>query len=154
MGDTVLEHKLRELTESILRFEQFELVDLSFSRGSGGGLLRIVMDRDGGVSVEDCAMVSRELSAVLDVEDLIPGRYILEVSSPGLDRPLKGLADFMKFGGRLAKVTLHEAVDGQKVLTGRIMRVEGENVLLDLPGKGTLTLRYSNVKKARLEVEF
>ena len=154
MGETPLERKLRELAESILRFERFELVELSFGRGSGRGLLRLVIDREDGVSVEDCATISRELSAVLDVEDLIPGSYTLEVSSPGLDRPLKSLSDFLRFGGRLAKVTLEEAMDNQKVFIGRIMRVEDDNVILDVAAKGTVTIPYQNVKKARLEVEF
>ncbi len=143
-----------ELAESILRFERFELVELSFGRGSGRGLLKLVIDREDGVSVEDCATISRELSAVLDVEDLIPGSYTLEVSSPGLDRPLMSLSDFLRFAGRLAKVTLEEAMDNQKVFIGRIMRVEDGNVILDVAGKGTVTIPYQNVKKARLEVEF
>lgn len=143
-----------ELAESILRFERFELVELSFGRGSGRGLLKLVIDREDGVSVEDCATISRELSAVLDVEDLIPGSYTLEVSSPGLDRPLMSLSDFLRFAGRLAKVTLEEAMDNQKVFIGRIMRVEDGNIILDVAGKGTVTIPYQNVKKARLEVEF
>jgi len=154
MGETPLEKKLMELAESILRFERFELVELSFGRGSGRGLLKLVIDREDGVSVEDCATISRELSAVLDVEDLIPGSYTLEVSSPGLDRPLMSLSDFLRFAGRLAKVTLEEAMDNQKVFIGRIMRVEDGNVILDVAGKGTVTIPYQNVKKARLEVEF
>jgi len=154
MGETPLESKVRDLAESILRFERFELVELSFARGSGRGLLRLIIDREGGVSVEDCAAVSRELSAVLDVEDVIPGSYTLEVSSPGLDRPLKSLNDFLRFGGRLAKVTLNEAIEGQKVHIGRIVRVDEGLVILEVGGKGTVSVPYQNIKKARLEVEF
>ena len=151
-----IEEKLREVVEAAIRFERFELVDLTFSKGSGRGLLRIVIDREGtGVSVEDCANISRELSAILDVEDVIPGSYVLEVSSPGLDRPLRNPGEYLRFAGRLAKVTLEKPLEDKRaVLVGRIVRVEGDRVVLEDGKDRTVSVAFADIKKARLEVEF
>lgn len=154
MGETVLEDRLRDLIEPVLRFRRMDLVELSFAGGSRGGILKVIIDQEGGISIEDCASVSREVSALLDVEDAVPGSYTLEVSSPGLDRPLKGLQDFLRFAGRLAKVTFMEPVDGRTFIIGRILRVDGEDVVLDAGEGRTVVVAYGNIKKARLEVEF
>ena len=154
MAELSLKDRLIELIEPVLRIRQFELVDMIFSRGSGQGLLRVTIDSDLGVSVGDCATVSREISALLDVEDIVPGTYALEVSSPGLDRPLKRLEDFMRFSGRLAKVTLAKRVNDKKIFVGRILRVEDENIVLECDGAPTIIIPFNNIKKARLEVEF
>src|SRR5262245_53345080 len=96
-----------------------EIFDVQFRREAGGMVLRVLVDRPGpsattedSVSVDECATVSRDLSAVLDVEDVVPAAYILEVSSPGLDRPLRGAADYRRFTGRRAKLVMREKVDG------------------------------------------
>lgn len=154
MGEIVLQDRLRDLIEPVLRFRRMELVELTFSGGSGGGLLKVIIDQELGVSVEDCAAVSREISALLDVEDAVAGSYTLEVSSPGLDRPLKGLQDFLRFAGRLARVTFLEPVDGRKFIIGRILRVDGQDVVLDAGEGRTVVVAYGNIRKARLEVEF
>jgi len=97
-----------------------EIFDVQFRREAGGMVLRVRLDRPGpastaedSVSVEDCARVSRDLSAILDVEDAVPSAYILEVSSPGLDRPLRRADDYRRFEGRRAKVVMRQAIDGQ-----------------------------------------
>lgn len=149
-----LKDRLTRIIEPLIRFRRLELVDVVFSKGSGRGVLKVTIDQDLGVSIDDCTAVSREISALLDVEDIVPGSYALEVSSPGLDRPLKSLEDFMRFSGRLAKVTMAEQVGDKKFLVGRILRVEGENVVLECGGDLTIAVPFNNIKKARLEVEF
>ena len=104
-----------------------EIFDVQFRREAGGMVLRVQVDRPGpaataedSVSIEDCARVSRDLSAILDVEDAVPSAYILEVSSPGLDRPLRKADDYRRFAGRRAKVVMREAIDGQGFFKGRL----------------------------------
>ena len=108
-----------------------EIFDVRFRREAGGMVLRVQIDRPGPaitaeecVSVDDCARVSRELSAALDVEDVIPTAYTLEVSSPGLDRPLRHADDYRRFAGRRAKLVMREAVDGQTFFKGRLGGVD------------------------------
>lgn len=128
-------------------------------------VLRVQIDRPGtaataedSVSVEDCARISRDLSAVLDVDDVIPGSYTLEVSSPGLDRPLVRLEDYRRFAGRLAKVVLKEAIDGQTFFRARLAGVEdgedGPVVVMDSDNGRRHRVPYSLVTRAKLEVEF
>src|SRR5260221_12070781 len=108
-----------------------ELFEVRFRREAGGMVLRVQIDRPGpsstaedSVSVEDCAHVSRDLSALLDVDDVVPTAYTLEVSSPGLDRPLRGADDYRRFAGRRAKVVMGEPVDGQSLFKGKLGGVE------------------------------
>lgn len=138
-----------------------EVFDVQFRREAGGMLLRVQIDRPGPaataeecVSVDDCSRVSRDLSAVLDVEDFIPVAYTLEVSSPGLDRPLRGRADFERFVGRLAKVVVREAVDGQTFFRGRLAGVDGDFALIDAEDGRTHRVPLAQIARANLEVEF
>src|ERR1051325_4345838 len=115
-----------------------EIFDVQFRREAAGMMLRVQIDRPGpaatadeSVSVEDCARVSRDLSAVLDVEDIVPTAYTLEVSSPGLDRPLRQEDDYRRFAGRWAKIVMREAVDGHTFFKGRLAGVDGHAVLID-----------------------
>ena len=110
-----------------------EIFDVQFRRESGGMVLRVQIDRPGpaataedSVSVGDCAHVSRDLSAILDVEDIVTTAYILEVSSPGLDRPLRHADDYRRFSGRRAKLVMREAVDGQTYFKGPPRRRRGQ----------------------------
>jgi ribosome maturation factor RimP len=110
------------------------------------------------VSIEDCEQVNREISTILDVEDPLPFTYTLEVSSPGLDRPLRGIEDYRRFVGRLAKVVVREAVDNQKAFEGHLRGVDhdmtGEMVLLEAPNGRVHRLPMRLITRARLEVEF
>lgn len=141
-----------------------ELFDLQFKRESSGWVLRIVIDRadsthtdtggrDENVTLTDCEMVSREVSAVLDAEGLFEHAYTLEVSSPGLDRPLRHLEDFVRFVGRRVKIVTSEPLDGQRFVTGRIAEVNGQTIVLE-DGKKTRLVPKTAVARARLEVEF
>jgi ribosome maturation factor RimP len=138
-----------------------DVFDVQFRREATGMLLRVLIDRPGpsataeeSVSVEDCARMSRDLSAVLDVEDVVPMAYILEVSSPGLDRPLRGLDDYGRFSGRRAKFVLREAVDGQTFFRGRLSGVDGGNVLIEAEDGRRHRIRADAIARANLEVEF
>ena len=117
MSELITE-KIRALAEGFLPSMGLELAEGQFRREGHGWVLRLFIDREGGVTLEDCSMVSREISAYLDVEDLIEQAYHLEVSSPGLERPLHTLRDFKRFCGKDARVKLRESVNGQRVFIG------------------------------------
>jgi ribosome maturation factor RimP len=138
-----------------------DIFDVQFRREAAGMVLRIQIDRPGpaataedSVSVEDCAAVSRDLSAVLDVEDIVPTAYTLEVSSPGLDRPLRTADEFRRFAGRRAKLVMREAVDGQTFLKGRLGGVEGDRVVIDAEDRRRHLVPIGIITRANLEVEF
>ena len=118
-----------------------ECLGVEWNAGHGGGLLRVYIDSldhegdaAGAVSVDDCEAASREISALLDVDDPIPGHYVLEVSSPGIERPLFNAAQFARFLGQDAKVTLKLPRDGRRRLRGRITAVEGKRIGVDVDG--------------------
>ncbi len=117
--------------------------------------MRLYVDKPGGIGLDDLQSVSEEVSAILDAEDPIEGPYTLEVSSPGLDRPLRTEADYRRFVGRLAKLSSYEPVDGRRHWTGRIVSCEDGVVTLDLE-KGEVEARvpFAKVSHGRLEVEF
>jgi ribosome maturation factor RimP len=128
-------------------------------RGNDG--LRVVLDKPGpaatpedSVSITDCERVSQELSTILDVEDLLPASYTLEVSSPGLDRPLRGPGDYERFAGRLAKIVTREPVERQTAFAGRRRGMDGEDVLFENEGGRLVRLPLAKISRARLEVEF
>ncbi len=145
-----LERLVRDTVES-MRYE-FVGVELS-SRAKTGVLLRVYIDKEGGVDVEDCARVSRQLSAVLDVEDPIAGRYRLEVSSPGLDRPLFEKAHFERFAGHRIKLVLSAPLEGQRNFKGVLRGVEDDEVILDLEDE-QLVVPIGDIAAARLIPEF
>jgi ribosome maturation factor RimP len=128
------------------------LVDLEYQREAQGWVLRFYIDRDGGVTVEDCAGVSGELGAVLEVRDLIANPYVLEVSSPGLTRPLKKPEDFKKFQNRLVKIKTFEPIDGRRNFKGILLGLEGEKVRLEMEGQ-LYEIRLEGITKANLEIE-
>jgi ribosome maturation factor RimP len=134
MGQTVDKERLIELLEPPLAALGFELADLDAHLGRRG-LLRIFIDREQGVTIEDCERVSEQIGAWLDVEDPLPGSYVLEVSSPGFDRRLRKLAHFARFNGERAKVELRDARAGRRRLTGRIAGTDGADVLIDVDGE-------------------
>ena len=141
-----------------------EIFDLQFRREAIGWVLRVVLDRLGNtvgpgesVTVEDCQRVSQDLSALLDVEDelgrVLDRQYTLEVSSPGLDRPLRGEADYRRFTGRLAKIVTDAPVEGQSHFEGRLTGVEGGTVVVT-EGRRVHRIPLTHIRRARLEVEF
>jgi ribosome maturation factor RimP len=145
--------KITAMAERVVASEGMTLVDVELKGGRGSLLLRVYIDRQGGVSHADCALVSEQLSALLDVEDPFPSSYTLEVSSPGLDRKLVKASDYVHFAGRKARVVVREPVDNQKVLEGRLAGYEGGRVRLDLGEAGLRELELTNIQKAQLVVE-
>jgi ribosome maturation factor RimP len=148
---------LKERIEPIVVQENLELVDLEFSQGGSSSLVRVYVDRSAGVTVDQCADLSRKIGDLLDMEDLVRGRYRLEVSSPGLDRPLVSGADFRRKIGEKVKVFLKESVDGKTELVGRIRNLKGENLVLKVgsiePGQTEgeeRTIPLGIVAKARI----
>jgi ribosome maturation factor RimP len=140
---------IQGFVEPLLADMGMELVGVEFRREGHGWVLRVFIDKEGGVGVDDCAAVSREISAYLEVEDLIAHAYHLEVSSPGLERPLRRREDFIRYVDRLARIKLREPLGEQKVLVGTLLGVEGDAVVLALE-KETVRIEMENISKARL----
>lgn len=152
MAATVIEN-VETVALPVLEELGLELVEVQYRREQNGWILRIIIDKQEGVTLDDCAAVSREISQLLDIEDFIDQAYNLEVSSPGLNRPLKSLADFERFVGRKAKVKTIEPIAGKHVFIGTIKKTDGESVMLEVGAEEVIIL-FSQVTKARLEVEF
>jgi ribosome maturation factor RimP len=148
MAQAVDKEHLLELLEPAVGAMGFELADLDAHFGRRG-LLRLYIDREGGVTLDDCQRVSEQIGAFLDVEDPLPGRYVLEVSSPGFDRRLRTLAHFGRFVGEQVKVELKDARDGRRRYSGRLVSVEGSDVLLEVDGELT-RLPFGDIAVARL----
>lgn len=147
-----LRQEVRQVVEPILESQGLELVDLEYQRESQGWVLRIYLDREGGVSLEDCAGISHEVGAVLEVKDLIPSSYILEVSSPGLTRPLKKPEDFNKFRNQMVKIKLYEPFDGRKNFKGTLLGLEGDRVRVEVEQQ-VYELPLQRIAKANLEID-
>jgi len=135
-----------------------ELVEVEYKREGRRMVLRLYIDKPGGVSLDDCADVSREIAAVLDVDDVIPGRYTLEVSSPGLNRPLKTKSHYEAYAGRLVKIKTFEMLPDdagnlRKTFLGELLGVEGDMIRLKLREGQTASIPLPAVAKAHLEFE-
>jgi ribosome maturation factor RimP len=153
--------QIRSIAERVARSRGLEIWDVQSRRESTGQIVRVYIDRPGpsatpeeSVSIEDCEQVSREISTILDVEDPLPTAYTLEVSSPGLTRPLRGVDDYRRFAGRLAKIVVAEPVDNQKAFEGRLRGVDENVVLLEGPAGRMHRLPLPLITRGRLEVEF
>lgn len=142
------------LAERVARRCGCELAWVQYVQERGNWILRVVIDREEGVTVEDCAAVSRQLSTLLDVEeDPIPHSYNLEVSSPGLDRPLLGDEDFRRFAGKRVRIRTSEAVRGRKVLRGTLQGVSEGAVQVEDESGDVVDVPRERIVEARLEVE-
>jgi len=145
---------LLNMLEPVVAALGYELVELEFLPQGRGGLLRLYIDHQPeAVTLDDCERVSRQVSSVLDVEDPVPGAYSLEVSSPGLDRPLRKLGDFQRFAGRRAKVELTLPLNGRRRFTGILTGVEADEILMEVDGE-SFRLPVQQIGKAHLVPEF
>lgn len=154
MGKEGLLIRIERLIKPILLSEGMELVDLEFSRQGKRWYLRIYLDKKGGVTLRDCEHISHQVERVLDVEDLIPQSYVLEVSSPGLDRPLKKREDYLRYRGRLIKFSTSTAIQGRKNFVGTLKEMKEDVVWVELKGGELLQVPWPEIVKARLEVDF
>jgi ribosome maturation factor RimP len=146
---------IREVAERVTQQHGYDLVDVELKRSRGGHLVRLFVDKQGGIGLDELQGVSEEVSAILDVSDPIDSSYTLEVSSPGLDRPLKGEADYRRFVGRLAKLSSYEPVEGRRHWTGKLESVESGVVTVQLAKeKGVARIPIDKISHGRLEVEF
>jgi len=144
--------RVRAIILPIALNEGMEVVDIEYRRESGGWVLRVILDKEGGVTLDDCTRVSQEAGRSLDVEDIIPTSYALEVSSPGLTRPLKTEKDFMKYLHRLVKVKTVDPIENRRQFKGTLLGVSEKGVEIQAEGR-TFQIPLSNVAKANLEVD-
>ena len=149
----LVDERIKEIAARVTEESNLELVHTQIVGASRSLTVRVFIDKTGGITHDDCSLVSRKLDAILDAEDFIPGNYLLEVSSPGLERELYSLKDFEKFAGSLAKVKTHQPIDGQKNFRGRIGTVENEEIVFEDKTKGTVRFPFSAVAKANLEID-
>lgn len=154
MAKSNTEKKVLPLLEPIVEEKGLELVDVEFVKEGANWYLRIYIDKDGGVSIDDCEGVSRTLEAKLDETDPIEQAYILEVSSPGIDRPLKKDADFVKFQGEIIDVKLYKAVDGKKQYQGKLLGLEDGVISLEEEDGTVRTFTQKESADVRLAVIF
>lgn len=147
--------KVRALAAPLAQQEGLELVDVEFGGGGGRQTLRLYIDKPGGVSLDDCTAVSRSVSAALDVEDPLQGAYDLEVSSPGLDRPLRTPEHFQKFAGEKARLKTYGPLpecENRKTFVGTLKGFENDAVVIDVDGK-LFSVPLAQVSKANLVAE-
>jgi ribosome maturation factor RimP len=157
MGDmSGLPEQVEQQIHRIVESEGLELVHIDYRKQGRGFLLRIDIDKEGGVTVDDCMLVSQQVSTWMDVEDPIPAEFELQVSSPGLDRKFYKLADYEKFTGRLVRVKTSRAIRGLHVIVGRLKEFDGANVVVTDPvmkKDPDYTIPLEDIKETRLEVE-
>jgi len=144
-----LRERLIALIEPVIGRLGYELVELELGAGRARGVLRLFIDRDGGVGLDDCARISREVSALLDLEDPIPTAYTLEVSSPGFDRVLRTQAHFGRFVGSRVFVELKEPRAGRRRYTGKLLRVDEAGIALEVD-REQVAVAFAEIGKARL----
>ncbi len=145
--------ELWDLLEPIVTALGYELVEIEYQPSTRHGVLRLYIDSEDGIQLEDCSAVSNQVSALLDVEDPIPGHYNLEVSSPGMDRPLRGIKDYERFTGELVNIKTGMAIDGRRNFKGRLRGIEGDEITIECDGQQFL-LPLASIEKARLVPEF
>jgi ribosome maturation factor RimP len=144
-------NEIQEIAERIVESEGMELIDLEYKPGRTRSLLRIYIDREGGVTLNDCENVSRQLSTVLDVKDLLKSAYVLEVSSPGLDRPLQTDRDYRRAIGRILKLSLMDEQGKTESVTGKLLEATEEQVIVEEDGRAR-TIPRGLVKRAVQDV--
>jgi ribosome maturation factor RimP len=147
--------QVRQLLDPILESMGLSLWDLEFNKQGPQWLLRIFIEREpGGVTLGDCETVSRDLSAALDVEDIISHAYTLEVSSPGLDRTLSKPEHFVRFTGSMVRIKTYQPINGQKVFRGRLLGLAEDTIKVELETGTIIEIPLTGITKASLEVEF
>lgn len=151
-----VEAKARSLAEPILQGEGLELVDVEFVREPGGWILRMFIDKQGGVGLEDCVQATHAVETAIDVEDIVPHEYSLEVSSPGLNRPLKKPEHYQRVIGKTVKVKTFGPIGDppRKNFTGVLQSVQDTGITVEVEGAGSFQIAFKDIAKANLEFEF
>lgn len=149
--------KIQALAAQVVGEQGFELIEVALSGSGRKILLRVILDREGGVTLEDCALFSRRFESLLDVEDPLAGSYTLEVSSPGLDRPLKTAADFKKNIGKLVRIITKTKIDNQSFFTGRLKDMIDNTIIISANKKGCkdidIGIPIDELSRANLEID-
>lgn len=148
-----LNERIKRIAARVTEENDLELVHAETVGANSNLTIRVYIDKTDGVTHEECSRVSRGIDAILDAEDFIPTNYLLEVSSPGLERGLYSQKDFERFVGSLAKVKINAPLNGQKNFRGRIRAVETDEIVFDDNTSGTVRFPYSAVVKANLEID-
>jgi ribosome maturation factor RimP len=153
MDRWAIEQKAEGILEPLLETEGLSLVDIEYKWEQGGWVLRVLIDREHGITLDDCARVSREFGQLLDVEDIIPTSYRLEVSSPGLDRPLKKEEDFVKYSGRRVRIKTRGQISGRRNFKGALLGCAEGEIRVQVDGNEVFAIPLTAILKANLEVE-
>src|SRR2546426_8423161 len=146
--------RIRRFIEEVVEGQGYELVDAEIRGACENSVLRVFIDKPAGISHHDCELVSEQVGTVLDVEDLIPSSYTLEVSSPGLDRKLVKEGDYARFEGKLARIQTRIPLNQQRVFRGRLQGLHDGKVRLELRSGSTLDIPLDVIDEARLEIDW
>ena len=149
-----IEQTIEELVSPIVDDKGFEIVDIEYVKEAGEYYLRIFLDKEGGISLNDCESVSRELSEILDVKDPIKDNYFLEVSSPGLDRPLKKDKDFLRYKGRDIEIKLYKPLNGSKQFEGQLVGLDEDKNIVVVIDNNEVEFNKKDVALVRLAIKF
>ncbi len=146
--------KIEEIAQRVAASDGIEVVEVEFKGGGGNQLLRISIDKPQGVTHADCELISQQVGTILDVEDVVPGHYTLEVSSPGVERKLLKPNDYLRFQGKKAKIVLREPVENQRHWEGKLAGLENGTVLLEAGANRVLRFPLDQVERANLKFEW
>jgi ribosome maturation factor RimP len=147
--------KIEEIAHRVAESEGMEIVEVEVKGGGAHRFVRISIDKPAGVTHGDCELVSQQVGAILDVEDVVPGgRYTLEVSSPGIERKLVKLQDYERFQGKKAKIVLKEPIDQKRTFEGALAGIAGNEIALEIAPGQTMRLPFEQVQKANLKFEW
>lgn len=146
--------KIKAVIEPILQEERIELVEIIFRKEAGRQVLRLLVDKDTGIKLSDCMKLNEKISKVLDETDIIQETYIIEVDSPGIDRPFKTKRDYERAVGRIVRITLSERIMDKKEHIGRLEEISDIGVKIDLKKKGIIEISFEKIIRAREEIEF
>jgi len=144
-----VESPLQDRLASVVNAMGYEFVGCELHRQGRGSVLRVYIDSEKGITVDDCSKVSYQVSAMLDVEDPIQGQYTLEISSPGIDRPLFEIAHYRKFLGNRVKIRLHNPIEGRRNFVGMLLRVEDSDIHLSVDDEEVI-VPFASIEKAKL----
>ncbi len=153
----IYREKIKKVVEPVIESEDMELVDVECLKMKSRWLVRIYMDKEEGVTLDDCSGITKQVSDLLDIHELLPDTYILEVSSPGLDRPLAREKDFIKYRGHNIRVKVKNKLDGKKIIRGKLLDfndVNGKKILIIDTKEKTYRIPRETVTKATLEYDF
>lgn len=147
-----MSEQIKKQALPLLTKEAVELVDLIICRGRGRSVIRFLVDKPGGITLDECARLNQEIGRLIERENIIQESYVLEVSSPGLDRPMKSRRDFQRCLGQLVKIVLHKPLNRQNVWVGVMEAVDEVNVIIRTEEAQMLRIARENIARARLEV--